>query len=177
LLEERNDMKNKHIKRISFESYRQLFCFSQEHDFEIIGNKNEGNNFDVIKMDNEEFLFGIIYYYYGIAPQMLFVDNYNYLLVGWETKILLFEIKSKTKILIKEFAAPFFEFISVKKHKLVLAILELDVCAINSSGKLIWSNNVSDIIIDFKLSHNDNIYIKCMDDNEFLFSVSDGSLK
>ena len=163
---------------VSFDSYNSLCEASVERDFDVFGIADEYNNkYEAIVLPDGLFVCGLMYYDSGIKPQIILQGNSSLLFLGFDKIVVCLNYLTKQILVEKEFLSLFYDFIDVKLYKLIIIVSELDVCAINYNGKMVWSLGFKDVVEDFHLYNNNKLFVKCADGNESVLSITDGSFE
>jgi len=162
---------------VSFDSYNSLHEAGEKEKFNVFGIADECNNkYEAIALPNGCFVCGFMYYDHGMKPQIIFQNDNPLLLLGFDKRVIYLNYLTKQTLVEKECLSLFYEFIEVRSCNLIIAVSELDVCAVDYNGKIIWSAGFRDVVEDYHRLHDDKLFVKCADGSELVLSIVDGSL-
>ncbi|MDL2302373.1 hypothetical protein LJC58_08460 [Lachnospiraceae bacterium OttesenSCG-928-D06] len=164
--------KDIHIKK--YDSLRELCNVNNLTREDIYGNLLEVNNrFWLITVDDIKL--PITYCEYGIEPKIQYAQKSNVLVIGFEKKLMIFDIVSKQLIDEKVLQSVFYTFLFHEAEDCIVIVCELDVLVIDIHGNIIWDIGFHDIVTDYQIIDN-KLIINSADGDITHYAIKDGTI-
>lgn len=132
------------------------------------------NTFLLLEFYNKKKM-GIAYYDYGIPADIKILDISEKMYIGLGISFLNINICKNEVIFNHTLQSVFFELLFAKNNTIIYVVCELDVYCYSMQGRK-WLHGFWNIINDFKIIDDSNIYIKCEDNRRYVLSVENGEI-
>lgn len=101
--------------------------------------------------------YGIIVYEYDCGIKPTVIDFCDHILVGTSSALYFFDcsLREIGKI---PLISPAYEFLCSEKHKLAIALCEIDLYCLDAECHIIWHKPLDDILCDYRLEEDELTY-------------------